>query len=199
MCNGSDSLHTQVLDAKERGHRPKDRSRQNLLGMGGRFFFLGLPSRQCVCLSSCRGHGSPGSLFARCPGPSVALSSVALSLGAFGVLFLLVGAVPEGYILQLARRFLRRSGSVHHKHRVGGTHGRDGSDGWRSPVPRGQYWGARSCTSSANHRLQVPPTDSEHRDGSFCGQCTRWVVLYFLDGCGVAASFWPAVAAAIWS
>ena len=30
-------------------------------------FFLGLPLCRCVCLSSCRGLGSPGSLSPRCP------------------------------------------------------------------------------------------------------------------------------------
>ena len=54
---------------------------------------------------------------------------------------------------------------------VGGTHGcvrRDGSDGWRSPDPRGDSTGrSRLSTPSANHRFQVPPTGSVHRDGSF--------------------------------
>ena len=62
-------------------------------------------------------------------------------------------------------------GSLHQKPRVGGTHGRvrrDGSDGWRSPVPRGDTAGGSSpSTSSANHRFPVPPTASVHRDGSF--------------------------------
>ena len=45
-------------------------------------------------------------------------------------------------------------GSLHQKHRVGGTHGRvrrDGSDGWRSPVPRGDNTGGRG-------RVLPPPT-----------------------------------------
>ena len=62
-------------------------------------------------------------------------------------------------------------GSFHQKSRVGGTLGgvlRDGSDGWRSPVPPGrQYWGSRPSTSSANHRFSVPPTCPVHRCGSF--------------------------------
>ena len=45
-------------------------------------------------------------------------------------------------------------GSLHQKHRVGGTHDRvrrDGSDGWRSPVPRGDNTGGRG-------RVLPPPT-----------------------------------------
>ena len=49
-------------------------------------------------------------------------------------------------------------GSLHQKPRVRGTFGCV-SDGWRSPVPRGD----------AN--VLMP-----------CGQCTRWLVLYFLTG-----------------
>ena len=44
--------------------------------------------------------------------------------------------------------------SLHQKPRVGGTHGRvlrDGSDGWRSPVPRGDNTGERG-------RVHHPPT-----------------------------------------
>ena len=61
-------------------------------------------------------------------------------------------------------------GSLHQKPRVGGTHGcvrRDGSDGWRSPVPRGDNTGGRDhLPSSASHRFPVPPTGPVHRDGS---------------------------------
>ena len=89
-------------------------------------------------------------------------------------------------------------GSLHQKHRVGGTRGgalRVVSDGWRSPVPRErQYWGARLSTPSANHRFPVPPTGFVHRDG-------LWTVFEMAgpvlpDGCDVAASFGLAVAAA---
>ena len=34
----------------------------------------------------------------------------------------------------------------------------------------------------SNLRIPGPPTGSVHRDGSFCGQCTRWRILYFLTG-----------------
>ena len=55
-------------------------------------------------------------------------------------------------------------GFLHQKHRVGGTLGcvrRDGSDGWRSPVPRGDNTGASCSTTSANHPVSVPPTGPE--------------------------------------
>ena len=61
-------------------------------------------------------------------------------------------------------------GSLHQKHRVGGPPGgvrRDGSDGWRSPVPRSDNTGGRgSCSSSANHRLLGPPSGPELLDAS---------------------------------
>ena len=44
------------------------------------------------------------------------------------------------------------------------------------------YWGARLSTSPANHRCTVPPTGCVHSDALWCGQCTRWPVLYFLMG-----------------
>ena len=68
-------------------------------------------------------------------------------------------------------------------------------------------------TSSACHRPPVPPTGSEHRDGSsthpelhgglLCGQCTRWQVQHVLTGAvsnylcctRFPASLRPAVAA----
>ena len=63
---------------------------------------------------------------------------------------------------------------LHQKPRVGGTLGgslRDGSDGWRSPVPRGeQYWVASLSTSSVNHPLSVPPTGCERSDESWIVQ-----------------------------
>ena len=55
-------------------------------------------------------------------------------------------------------------GSLHQKHRVGGTHGRvrrDGSGGWRSPVPGATILGASWSSSSANHPVSVPPTGPE--------------------------------------
>ena len=56
-------------------------------------------------------------------------------------------------------------GSLHQQPRVGGTHGRvrrDGSDGWRSPVPRGDNTGS-VCV------LRQPSLSSpgDNRDGSF--------------------------------
>ena len=73
-------------------------------------------------------------------------------------------------------------GSLHQKPRVGGPPSclrRDGSDGWRSPVPKGrQHWGAISCTSSANRcclaRRQVANVTMP------CGRCTSWSVLLIL-------------------
>ena len=91
--------------------------------------------------------------------------------------------------------------SFHHKPRVGGTRGRvrrGGSDGWRSRVSRGDNTGgARSCTSAANHRSPVPLTGSVHRDGSCCGQCTRWRILHFLTGATLRHQSLRAVAAAV--
>ena len=61
--------------------------------------------------------------------------------------------------------------SLHQKPGVGGTRGRvlrDGSDGWRSPVPWGDNTGGRGRAHlSANHPVSVPPTGPVHRDGSF--------------------------------
>ena len=74
---------------------------------------------------------------------------------------------------------------------------RDGSDGWRSPVPQDDSTGgARLRTPSANHRLLGPPTGPEVRDGSFCGQCTRWQVQYSQTGATLRRHFSRAVAAA---
>ena len=63
--------------------------------------------------------------------------------------------------------------------------------------------GSRSFTPSANHPVSVPLTGPEHSDASWCGQCTRWQVVYTQMGScsrvcsgtsvhstrGVAASF----------
>ena len=57
-------------------------------------------------------------------------------------------------------------GSLHQEPRVGGPLGcvrRDGSDGWDRWSAGRQYLGVRSCISTANHRLPVPPTGCEHR------------------------------------
>ena len=74
-------------------------------------------------------------------------------------------------------------GSLHQKPRVGGTHGcvrREGSDGWRSPVPRGDNTGrSRPSTSSANHRLPLPPTGPVHRDGSFFLRIVRGASVFW--------------------
>ena len=48
--------------------------------------------------------------------------------------------------------------------------------------PGRQYWGSRSCTPSADHPVPVPPTGPELSDASWCGQCTRWQVVYILMG-----------------
>ena len=135
-----------VLDSKERGHRPKELFRQNILGMGGCFFFLGLPLRRCVCLSSCRGLGSLGSLL---PGVWSVCCVVfcCLSLGAFGVCF-------SSYCW-LAVSFdvlsIRSIASLGHIVVCVVT---DQMVGARRSPGR-QYWGSRSCTSSANHRCQA--------------------------------------------
>ena len=71
-------------------------------------------------------------------------------------------------------------GSLHQKPRVGGTHGRvcrDGSDGWRSPVPRGDNTGGRDRPPPPPiiaflSRRQVPNilngVVDGVRDGRFC-------------------------------
>ena len=46
--------------------------------------------------------------------------------------------------------------------------------------PGATILGARFSTSSANHPVSVPPTGPELADASWCGQCTRWQVLYSL-------------------
>ena len=73
-------------------------------------------------------------------------------------------------------------GSLHQKPRVGGTLGcvlRDGSDGWRSLVPRGDNTGA-------NHPVSVPPTGNFLKGFYCCGtsvRSTRGVVTSFLTRC----------------
>ena len=61
--------------------------------------------------------------------------------------------------------------------------------------PGRQYWGASSCTSSANHRMPGSP-GSVLRDRSCCGQCTRWLVQNFQTGAALRRHFSRAVAAA---
>ena len=82
-------------------------------------------------------------------------------------------------------------GPLHQEPRVGGTHGRvrrDGSDGWRSPVSRGdKCCGARLSAASANHRFPVPPTGCEHRDALWT--VYQMAVPVHPDGFDVAASF----------
>ena len=63
--------------------------------------------------------------------------------------------------------------------------------------PRATILGGRDC-------LPLPPTIAArsrrlgcvHSDALWCGQCTRWLVLYFLKGSDVAASMVLTVAAA---
>ena len=72
--------------------------------------------------------------------------------------------------------------SLHQEPRVGGTLGvlRDGSDGWRSPVPRGDNTGEWVfSTSPVNHPVSVRLRAC---DAVWCGQCTRWQVLYVRTG-----------------
>ena len=183
-----------VLDSKERGHRPKERFRQNILAMGGCFFFLGLPLRRCVCLSSCRSLGVAWVASARC------------LVRLLRCLLLLVPWCFRGvfFLLLLARCFFRCS--LHQKHRVLGTHcreRRDGSDGWRSPVPRATILGVEVVYFLRQPSLPGPPTGPEHSDASWCGRCTRWQVVCTQTGSftrvcsgtwvrstrGVAASF----------
>ena len=59
--------------------------------------------------------------------------------------------------------------------------------------PGRQYWGSRSCTSSTNLLVSVPPTDPEHSDASWCGQCTRWQVQYSQTGATLRRHFSRAV------
>ena len=78
-------------------------------------------------------------------------------------------------------------GSLRQEPRVGGTLGRvrrDGSDGWRSPVPRGDNTGGRFSTSSANHPVSVPPTGLVLHDEWSSGQCTRWRASRGVSCCG---------------
>ena len=77
-------------------------------------------------------------------------------------------------------------GSLHKKPRVGGPPdcvGRDGSDGWHSPVPGATTLGGEIVY----HRLPGSPTDSEHR----CESRTVYEMTdpVLPDGCDVAASF----------
>ena len=94
------------------------------------------------------------------------------------------------HVLTVSRTFWD-FGSLHQKHRVGGTPGcagRDGSNGWRSPVPRGDNTGRRVC-------LPLPPTIAL-RDGSFPLLCIVTGSSLFWDfgslyqrRCGVITSY----------
>ena len=90
-------------------------------------------------------------------------------------------------------------GSLHQKPRVGGTRGRvrrDGSDGWRSPFPRGDNTGEPD---------RVPPSPTiACRSRRLvvnivipCGHCTRWRVLFFQTGTTLRRHFLHTVAAAV--
>ena len=48
--------------------------------------------------------------------------------------------------------------------------------------PGRQYLGASRTTFTVNHPVSVPPTGCVHRDAFWCGQCTRWQVLYVRTG-----------------
>ena len=82
-------------------------------------------------------------------------------------------------------------GSLHQKHRVGGTHGRvrrDGSDGWQSPGPRGDNTGGRARvppppTIAFLSRRQVPNIVMGR------GRCTSWQVLHIQTGAIFYVSF----------
>ena len=136
----------------------------------------------CVCLFLCRRPGLclPGVC------PVCGLVFRCLSLVAFGV------------------RVSLWAPSLHQKQRVGGTTGcvrRDGSDGWRSPVPRGrQILGVETVYLLRQPSLSSPADRFStscwiflpvHRDG-----CFSVLGLRFALPQGVAASLWPAVAAA---
>ena len=94
-------------------------------------------------------------------------------------------------------------GSLHQKHRVGGTLGgvlHDGSDGWRSPVTQGDNTGGRGHLPPPPTIVSCPADRSRtswwilfpaHHDGFF-----RVLGLRFALPQGVAAPLWPAVAAA---
>ena len=76
-------------------------------------------------------------------------------------------------------------GSLHQEPRVGGTLGalRDGSGGLRSPVPRGDNSGGRGrVLPPPTIPCRVPPTGCVHRGAFWCGQSTRWQVLYVRTG-----------------
>ena len=105
-----------------------------------------------------------------------------------------VGADPRTgqFFLQVSPSMFWDFGSLHQKHRVGGTHGgvlRDGSDGWRSPVPRGDNTGGRD-------RLPPPPTITSSPADRFRTSCCLllWTVYeiagsFHPDGYDIVASF----------
>ena len=70
--------------------------------------------------------------------------------------------------------------------------------------PGASILGTSFATPSADHPLSVPPTGPELPDDLRGGQCTRWQIQYVQTGSileelrlfVVAASMWPAVAAA---
>ena len=87
--------------------------------------------------------------------------------------------------------------SLHQKPRVGGTHGCvhcDGSDGWRSPVPRGENTGGCDRLPHPPTIALLPPTGSERCDALWTVCEMAGAVLP--DGFDVAASLVLTVEAA---
>ena len=83
-------------------------------------------------------------------------------------------------------------GSLHQKLGVGG---RDGSDGWRSTVPRGDTTGERVfLLLPPTIPVSGPPNGCERRDASWCW---RWPEMCFQTGVTLRRHFSRAVAAAV--
>ena len=112
-----------------------------------------------------------------------------------------VGTDPRtSFLPQLSPSMFWDFGFLHPEPRVGGTLGRvrrDGSDGWRSPVPGASTW-ERVC-------LPLPPTIACRSRRQLadivipCGvdSCTRWQVTFILTGTTLRRHFLRAVAAAV--
>ena len=91
-------------------------------------------------------------------------------------------------------------GSLHQKPRVSGTLGgvlRDGSDGWRSPVPRGDNTGGRDHlppqpTIAFQSRRHVPNTVMDR------GRSTSWQVSVHPDGSSSGVCSGTSVRSTLW-